>query len=98
MQYYPEVVQVLALDNKHLAVYFSDGHIKGFDVNPLIEKGGVFQPLKDDKIFRNRLTVMNGTAAWDIDGNRDETRCVDIDPFELYKAKDIDDPLSEKTD
>ena len=53
--------------------------------------------MKDDKIFRNRLTVMNGTAAWDIDGNRDETRCVDIDPFELYKAKDIDDPLSEKT-
>lgn len=97
MDYYPEVVQAIALSDYHIAVYFSDGHIKKYDMNPLIRKGGIFKSLEDESIFNDRLTVMNGTAAWDLDGNRDETRCIDIDPFELYEGTEITDPLEEKT-
>ena len=27
------------------------------------------------------MTVLNGTVAWDLEGNRDETRCIDIAPL-----------------
>lgn len=97
MNYYPEVVQAIALPHFHIAVYFSDGHIKEYDMNPLIRKGGVFKPLDDERIFRGCLTVMNGTAAWDIEGTRDQTKCIDIDPFELFEGTEIADPLEEKT-
>lgn len=97
MDYYPEVVQAVAMEDKCIAVYFSDGHIKKFDVNPLISGGGVFSVLENDSVFRDCLTVINGTAAWSPDGSRDETTCFDLDPFVLYKARDIKDPLAEKT-
>lgn len=97
MTYYPEVVQAIAAPNNHIIVYFSDGHIKMYDVTPLINKGGVFESLKDQRIFTDCLTVMNGTAAWDISGQHDESDCIDIDPFDLYEAKDIADPLAEES-
>lgn len=31
-----------------------------------------------------KCTVMNETLAWDIGGNRDESNCIDIYPFEIY--------------
>ncbi|MDR2703745.1 MAG: DUF2442 domain-containing protein, partial [Cellulomonadaceae bacterium] len=48
-----------------------------------IEKGGVFTQLRDEKIFFDRITVLNGTVAWDISGDRDPSKCVDIDPCTL---------------
>ena len=37
---------------------------------------------------------MNGTLAWDISGDRDTTKCIDICPDTIYKdgvtIKDID--------
>ena len=95
MTYYPTVIQVIPTKNRCIAVYFSDGHIKEFDMNPLIEKGGVFEKLKDDEFFSKRLTVMNGTAAWDLSGEHDPTNCIEIDPYTLYKARDIADPLED---
>ena len=39
------------------------------------------------------LTVMNGTAAWDIAGTRDEWQCIDLDPVVLYReSQEIDEP------
>lgn len=32
------------------------------------------------------LTLMNGTAAWDVTGAHDVTKCMDVDPFVLYDA------------
>ena len=32
---------------------------------------------------------MNGTLAWDISGNWDETDCIGIDPFTIYEMKGI---------
>lgn len=93
MKYYPEVVQALPLADRHIAVCFSDGRITDFDINPLIREGGVFALLGDDSFFTSRLTVMNGTAAWDVTGDRDETCCIDLDPFVLYAAPQMKDPL-----
>ena len=90
----PEVVQVIATPapDYRIILYFDDGSIRQFDVTPLLD-GPVFQPLKDPELFRRSLTVMNGTAAWDIAGTRDEWRCIDLDPLVLYRdAAEIDEP------
>ena len=93
-KYMPEVVQVIATPppDYRIILYFDDGSIRQFDVTPLLD-GAVFQPLKDPELFRRSLTVMNGTAAWDIAGTRDEWRCVDLDPLVLYRdSEEIDEP------
>ena len=92
--YMPEVVQVIATPARdyQIILYFDDGSIHQFDVAPLLE-GPVFQPLKDVDLFRSALTVMNGTAAWDIAGTRDEWKCIDLDPVVLYReSQEIDEP------
>ena len=45
----------------------------------------IFKTLKDISIFIDTCTVMNDTLAWDISGNRDSSRCIDIDPDTLYE-------------
>lgn len=38
-------------------------------------------------------TVINGTLAWDIGGDGDANRCLDLDPDNLYmNCKDVDEP------
>lgn len=94
MKYYPIVIQAIPSDGKQIIVYFSDGHIKKFDMNALISQGGVFDKLRDEDFFRNRLTVLNDTAAWDLSGNHNPEDCIDIDPFSLYEeGVEVEDPL-----
>lgn len=96
MEYYPEVVQVVAGEDYCVYAYFSDGSIRQFDVKPLIAKGGVFSQLSDGAFFSDRLTVMGGTVAWDVTGDRDETKCIDLDPFTVYEQSAmVPDPLGE---
>ena len=92
----PQVIQALAGDNFTVYVYFLDGTIHLFDAKPLLEKGGVFTPLRDPDTFRDCLTVLNGTAAWDLDGTHDPCTCIDIDPCSLYEDFPVvSDPLGE---
>ena len=35
----------------------------------------------------NQCAVLNSTLAWDVAGGRNESACIDIDPFVLYKLK-----------
>lgn len=93
-KYYPIVVQVVPREGYFIYSYFSDGRITLFDIKPLIKKGGVFSKLSDARFFSERLTVMNNTASWDVSGHFDPTMCIDIDPFELYEAPQVSDPLS----
>ena len=93
-EYYPVVVQAVAGPGKTVYAYFSDGQIKQYDMSPAIARGGVFARLADDDFFRNRLTVLNDTVAWDVSGNYDPRSCIDIDPFEVYGAESIADPLA----
>jgi hypothetical protein len=92
----PKVVQSLAGENFTVYAYFLDGTIRLLDAKPLLEKGGVFAPLRDEKVFRDCLTVMNDTVAWDLDGTRDPCSCVDLDPCTLYEScPAVPDPLRE---
>ena len=81
---FPKVVQVIPMDNYSVYVYFEDGKIVCYDMSQMIEKE-VFRPLKDITVFKETCTVMNDTLAWDISGDRDTTRCLDIDPDMLYE-------------
>ncbi len=83
-RYHPEVLQVVPGDGFLLYIYFSDGSIHRFDAEPILT-GEVFAPLRDPERFRSTLTVLNGPVAWDLAGTRDPERCVDLDPWVLYR-------------
>ena len=80
---FPKVLQAVPADNYAVCAYMNDGTMRQVDVRPLIEKGGVFAPLRDAGIFCSALTVMNDTVAWDITGKRDPSDCIDLDPFTI---------------
>ena len=92
-EYYPVVVQAVAGEGRKVSAYFSDGSIRLYDMAPAIKRGGVFAPLADEGFFTQRLTVMNDTVAWDLSGRYDPEDCIDIDPFTLYAAPAVADPL-----
>ena len=96
MEMIPKVLQAIAGEDFTVYVYFHDGSIRLFDTKPLIQKGGVFAPLQNVDFFRQRLTVLNDSVAWDMDGNRNPCTCVDIDPCELYETCPVVDepPIS----
>ena len=92
MEYMPEVIQVIPTNDYKVYVYFDDGSIKLYDASSLVLEG-VFKPLKDTDKFINCCTVLNGTLAWDLIGNYDENKCLDIDPFEIYdNCEDVPEP------
>ena len=96
MEYMPEVIQVIPRNDFKVYVYFDDGSIKLYDAKKIINKG-VFQKLQNIEIFKNTCTVLNGTLAWDLNGNYDESECLDIDPFTIYEYyPDVDEPLEIK--
>ena len=50
--------------------------------------------MRDPDYFRDRLTVLNDTAAWDVSGDMDPCNCIDLDPIELYETSPVVvDPL-----
>jgi hypothetical protein len=90
-----DVIQVKPTRDFKVYVYFSDGKIKLFDMMPLLGRG-VFKPIADVEVFMEKCTVLNNTLAWDIGGNFDDTRCLDIDPEVIYSSGvDVADPLDE---
>ena len=94
MEYFPSVIQALPGEGYRVFAYFSDGSVRLADISTLIQQGGVFSSLADEEFFRSRLTVMNDTVAWDVSGTRDETKCIDLDPIELYEnSLIVSDPL-----
>ena len=46
--------------------------------------GPVFRPLRNRKTFLSTMTIINGTLAFDVAGNRNEYKCVDIDPETIF--------------
>lgn len=90
---FPEIVQVVPNENHTVTVYFEDGKIVLYDVSPLLEKE-IFRPLKDMDIFINTCTILNDTLAWDLGGDRDASKCIDIDPETLYESQAIEDRIA----
>jgi hypothetical protein len=37
---------------------------------------------------------MNNTLAWDIEGNRDISKCIDIDPETLYELENVEERIA----
>ena len=83
-----DIVQVVPYDDYTVYVYFEDGKIVCYDAKSLLDKP-VFAPLKDINVFMNTCTVLNGTLAWDISGDRDGSKCLDIDPNMLYNLDNV---------
>lgn len=69
MEYMPKVLQAVAGENFTIYLYFSDGSVRLYDAKPILERGGVFEPMRDENFFREHLTVLNDTAAWDVNGD-----------------------------
>ncbi len=90
---FPKVVQVIPMKSYSVYVYFEDGKIVCYDMSSMLEKE-VFCPLKDIDIFINTCTVLNDTLAWDIQGNRDNTACLDIDPDTLYGLQSVEEQIA----
>lgn len=86
MHFQPEVFQAVAGKNFVVYAYMNDGSIRMLDMKPIIKNGGVFKVLEDEKIFHEKLTVLNNSVAWDMGGNRDEYKCIDIDPFNIFNS------------
>ncbi|MBF7081554.1 DUF2442 domain-containing protein [Desulfallas sp. Bu1-1] len=84
----PGLIQVCANDDYSITCQFADGKITRFCLQDLINKG-VFTRLKDKNVFKEALTILNDTAAWDLEGNRDETKCIDIDRWVLYTSEEV---------
>jgi len=95
-KFIPTVLQVITTSDYCVYVYFNDGSVRLFDVKPLIKPGTVFEPLQNIDLFKSKLSVINGTVAWDIGGNRDPQKCIDLDPCVIYDQVAVADPLNEE--
>lgn len=95
-RFMPEVLQVVPGKGYTLYAYFNDGTIRRYDASGLVKGPGVLRKLSDPSVFRGRLTVLNGTAAWDLTGKHNPADCVDIDPLEIYDSPVVPDPLERK--
>ena len=91
--YFPDVVQVVPFEDYTVDVYFDDRKIVRYDVTPFLEEG-IFRKLKDLQVFINACTILNGTLAWDIAGNRNEQECIDIDPETLHALPDASERIA----
>lgn len=81
-----EICMVKPATGRKVDCYFTTGHVRRFDMAPLLgpDCGPVFQPLRDRKTFLATMTVMNGTLAFDVAGERNERKCVDIDAETIF--------------
>ena len=94
----PAALQVLPTDDFGIYVYCNDGTVRYYNAKELLKPNTVFEPLMDINEFKKRITVMNGTIAWDMTGDRDEYKCVDLDPCMLEELPIVDDPLEKVED
>lgn len=90
---FPVVIQAVAGENFTVFAYMLDGTIRKVSVKHLIDKGGIWERLKDLDFFNNALTVMNDTVAWDLSDCFDPTNCIDIDPFTIAECETVPGPL-----
>ena len=91
--YFPAVIQVIPQNDYTVYVYFDDGKIVLYDISTKLNKG-LFKPLNKIDVFKNTCTILNGTLAWDLEGNRDTSKCIDIDVFTLYELPCVQENIA----
>ncbi len=77
-EYIPQIFMVSPAGGKKVDCYFTNGAVRRYDVNRAIRLGGVFAPLKNQRVFERSLTVMDGVLSFDISGRRDPYDMIDI--------------------
>lgn len=93
MDYFPEVIQVIPHKDFTVSVYFSDGKIVLYDIKPYLHTE-IFSRLNEISIFMKSCTILNDTLAWDITGDRNESKCIDIDPDTLYSLPESSERIA----
>ncbi len=93
-RFFPEVFQVVPSDDYKVYAYMNDGSVHLYDAKPLLESKAFAKYLKDINFFKNNITVIGYTIAWDTTGNRDEYKCIDVDPFDVFNSPVVTDPLA----
>ena len=88
----PVVLQAVPVTGYKVHAYMNDGTIHLFDAWPMILSGEVFEPLKNSRVFADSLTVINETVAWDLSGDRDPGKCIDVDPYTIMESPIVNDP------
>ena len=73
-----DITDVRPLDDRWVRLWFSDGSVKDVDLGPVLERGGVFAPMRDDRdrFCDVRVNAETGTIEWPGE--------VDLDPLVLY--------------
>ena len=81
-----EICMVKPVRGREVDCCFTTGHVRRFNMARLLKSncGSVFRPLRNRKTFLSTLTVINGTLAFDVAGNHNEYKCVDIDPETIF--------------
>ena len=81
-----EICMVKPVRGREVDCYFTTGHVRRFNMAGLLKPdcGPVFRPLRNRKTFLSTMTVINGTLAFDVAGNHNEYKCVDIDPETIF--------------
>lgn len=73
-----KITNVVAEENLVLIVSFSDGSVKNYDCNQVVERNEYYQRLKDPYFFKNVHIDTGGHGlSWDDD--------VDISEFEILQ-------------
>ena len=83
-EYIPQIYMAALAGGKKVDCYFTNGEVKRYDVNRAIRLRGVFAPLKNQKVFNRAVMVMDGVLAFDIAGDRDPYKMVDICADVIY--------------
>jgi hypothetical protein len=94
--FWPKVLQSVPTDDFKVYAYLNDGSVRLFDAKGLIKPDTVYAPLGDIAFFKDRISVINDTIAWDIGGGRDPSKCIDIDPCLIFDLPIVEDPLKEQ--
>lgn len=92
----PHALQCVPTDDFGIYVYCNDGSVRYYNAKGLLKPGTVFEPLMDINVFKSKLTVINDTIGWDMTGDRDEYKCLDLDPCMLEELPIVEDPLEVK--
>ena len=71
-----EVRRVFPLSEYRLLLEFEEAQYRVVNVKPILDRGGVFRPLRDPDLFRTVRVGASGTVEWE--------NGVDLDPDVLY--------------
>jgi hypothetical protein len=89
----PKLYQVVPFDDFSVVLFYDNGEIKKYDCSWVLKEDGIFNNIHSATDFKSKCCIMNNTLAFDIAGNFDTTKCIDICPDTLYtesvQTKDI---------